>query len=452
MPKIIVKIRHMKAKKSSGGFLNYIAKREGVDRSVNERVVVSKPTKKQREYIDELLKLCPDARESFEYEDFLENPTRQNASAFISIIAEQNPQIFENQENYINYISTRPNVEKHGEHGLFGEEDDVDLKAVREEVCSYQGVIWTPIISLKREDAARLGYDNAEMWRSLIRAKQMELAKVFGIPVSDFQWYGAFHNEGSHPHLHMVVYSKGSNKGFIRESDIEKIKSMLANEIFKNEMYELMGNKTHARERISGEAKKKLSEISEAIRQKDYSDSEVCQMIFDFTRKLKKEKGKKVYGYLSKPLKKDVDKIFITLAADPDIQKLYGEWCEMQKKIVGIYKDADVEFPPLWENKEFHKIRNAIISECVALGNNLFFNEELSESAGENNENYQASQMDVDQKGEVVLSAARLFYRLSRIVESNAKHKIDGFNKTIVDSKERIKEMQKKQKLGIKMG
>ena len=195
----------MKAKSSSGGFVNYIAKRKGVDKSVNQKIVIKKPTKNQIEYINELLKLCPNAKNSFEFQDYMENPTRQNASAFISVAAEENPQIFENRETYLNYISTRPNVEKFGEHGLFGEEDTVDLKAVKDEICSHKGIIWTPIISLKREDAARLGYDNAEIWRSLILSKQMDLAKIFGIPSSDFKWYGAFHNEGNHPHLHMVV-------------------------------------------------------------------------------------------------------------------------------------------------------------------------------------------------------------------------------------------------------
>ena len=466
MPEIIVKIHHMKAKSSAGGFVNYIAKREGVDKSVNQKVVVSKPTKNQIEYINELLKLCPDAKNSYEYADYMENPTKQNASAFISVAAEENPEIFENRETYLNYISTRPNVEKHGEHGLFGEEDTVDLKSVKEEISSHKGVIWTPIISLKREDAARLGYDNAEMWQSLIRSKQMDLAKVFGIPVSDFKWYGAFHNEAGHPHLHMVVYSTGTSRGYIDEKDIEKIKSVLANEIFKNDMYSLTEEKTNARERISDEAKKKLSDISEAIKSKDFSDSEVCRMLFDFAIKLKKVKGKKVYGYLPKPLKKEVDEIFKTLANNADIQKLYSEWCEIQKKIIGIYKDADVKFPPLWENKEFHKIRNAIIKECVKLGDDRFFVEEQEENTDEeenveiskesredeDSENRQEPEMNDYQKGAVVMSAAKLFYRLSRIVENDTNQKIDGFNKTIVDSKERIKEMKKKQKLGIKMG
>lgn len=460
MPLIIVKIHHIKAKKSAGGFVNYIAKREGVDKSVNQKIGISKPTKKQMEYIDELLKLCPDAKESFEYEDYLENPTKQNASAFIGIAAEQNPQIFENRETYLNYISTRPNVEKHGEHGLFGAEDLVDLNAVKKEISSHKGVIWTPIVSLKREDASRLGYDNAEMWQSLIRSKQMELAEIFKIPTSDFKWYGAFHNEGEHPHLHMVVYSTGSNRGFIDEKSIENVKSVLANEIFKNDMYELAANKTNTRERISEEVKKKLSEISEIVKSKDFSDSDVCGMLFNFTKKLKKVKGKKVYGYLPKPLKKDVDEIFKTLANDTDIQKLYSEWCEIQKKIIGIYKDADVSFPPLWENKGFYKIRNAIIKECVKLGDDRFFIEEQDEEnidfRDESHTNEEAenssSEMNDYQKGAVVMSAAKLFYRLSRIVENDTNQKIDGFNKTIVDSKERIKEMKKKQKLGIKMG
>lgn len=476
MPKIIVKIHHMKDKSSAGGFVNYIAKREGVDKSVNQEIVISKPTKKQTEYINELLKLCPDAKDSFEYEDYIENPTMQNASAFISIIAEQNPQIFESRETYINYISTRPNVEKHGEHGLFGMEDTVDLKKVKDEVSTHKGVIWTPIVSLKREDAARLGYDNAEMWQSLIRSKQMEMAKIFGIPTSDFKWYGAFHNEGEHPHLHMIVYSSGSNRGFIQEEDIEKIKSLLANEIFKNDMYTLTENKTNARERVSDEAKKKLSEISETIKAKDFSDSEVCQMLFDFARKLKNVKGKKVYGYLPKPLKKDVNEIFKALANDTDIQKLYGEWCGIQKKIIGIYKDSDIEFPPLWENKEFYKIRNAVIKECVKLGDDRFFiegredkteMEDVEAASDDANESMDffdefhtdedgasedSSEMNNYQKGAVALSAMNLFYRLARIVENDTNQKIDGFNKTIVDSKERIEEMKKKQRLGIKMG
>ena len=179
MPRIIVKIHHMKAKKSAGGYVDYIANREGVDKSVNQRIVIGKPTKRQMEYIDKLLKLCPDAKESYEYEDYIENPTKQNASAFISIAAEQNPDIFESREIYLNYIATRPNVDKIGEHGLFGAEEKVELGKVKAEVAAHDGVIWTPIISLRREDAAKLGYDSAEMWQTKNEIETTITAKKF---------------------------------------------------------------------------------------------------------------------------------------------------------------------------------------------------------------------------------------------------------------------------------
>ena len=355
MPKIMVKILHIKAAKSAERFVEYIANRSGVDKSLSSQVVVLKATERQKEYINELLKLCPDAKDSYEYEDYIENPTRQNASAFISIVAEYNPQLFADRETYINYIATRPNVEKHGGHGLFGAEDKTDIAKVKSEISNHDGVIWTPIISLRREDAARLGYDNAEMWQALIQSKQMELADIFGIPYEDFTWYAAFHNEGHHPHLHMVVYSKNSKRGFIQEQDIEKVKSVLANEIFKSDMYELYDAKTQAREKISDESRKKLGELADAIKLKEYSEPEIGQMLVSLSIKLMNVKGKKVYGYLPKQLKNEVDDIVKLLAKDKDIQNLYNEWCNIQRKIVGIYRDKEVEFPALWENKEIKK-------------------------------------------------------------------------------------------------
>lgn len=384
----------------------------------------------------------PSERFLARYEDYMENPTKQNASALISVIAESNPQIFSDRETYLNYIATRPNVEKHGEHGLFGVEDAVELAKVKEEVSNHNGVIWTPIVSLRREDASRLGYDNAQMWQSLIRAKQMELAETFGIPYEDFRWYGAFHNEGHHPHMHMVIYSAGSKRGFLRDKDIETVKSILANEIFKHDRYELYDAKTQARKKISEESKKRLAELAEQIQHKDCSGSEVCEMLVSLAEKLKQLKGKKKYGYLPKRLKKEVDEIVKTLAADADIQTLYAEWCSIQRKIVGIYQDKEVKFPPLWENKEFKKIRNAVISEAVQFGDDrLFF---YSEN--------ELSEQNQHQRQNAAMSALNLFCRLASIIDNDANQKINGHNKTIVDSKERIELMKKKQRLGIKMG
>ena len=471
MAKIIVKVPSVSSGKGAGGMVDYVAKREGVDKSVNRGVSISPPTKKQMDYINELVKMCPDAKESFEYEDYIENPTRQNASAFISVVAEHNPELFADKETYLNYIATRPNVEKGPEHGLFGNEDDVNLAQVKKNLSEHKSVVWLPIISLRREDASMLGYDNAESWRDLIRSKQMDMAKAFGIPDDKFKWYAAFHNEGHHPHIHMVVYAENSNRGHLSEKGIEQIKSMFANEIFKDEMYNLYDAKSKARDRISEESREKLTEISDRISKKDYSDSEICPMLVSLADNLKEVSVKKQYVYLQKSLKKDVDDIVKTMAKDKDIAELYSEWCGIQQKIVGIYHSKEIEHPPLWENKEFRKIKNAVIDEAKKLDGDRIsipsgpkeppkqeedetepdIPDEALEQDDEEQEQVQTPE-PVHHADGVALSAMNLFCRLASIIENDADKKIDGHHKTIVDSKERKEEIKKKLSLGIKMG
>lgn len=454
MPSIILKIPHMKSSSKLGGFVRYIATREGVDKSINQDIILRKPTQKQIAYINEMLKLCPDAKDSFEYQDYIENPTIQNASAFISIAAESNPEIFENRETYLNYIATRPHVEKKGSHGLFGNEDTVDLGKVKKEIAENDGVLWMPIISLKREDAERLGYNSADAWRDLLRAKQLEIAEIYGIPMEDFRWYAAFHDEGHHPHCHMVIYSENSKRGFIDVHDIEKIKSLLAREIFKNDLYELYDAKTKQREKISEDSKNRLKELANQIREKDCEDSPICDMLIDLSRKLKDVKGKKKYGYLPKPLKKQVDEIVKAMAKDKDVQKLYSQWCEIQRKIVGIYNDKEVEHPPLWENEEFKKIKNAVIDEAVKLGSDRTFSVEEEPTSDEEAPKEEGSELyeETYLQPMAAMSALNLFCRLADIIDNDAEKKIDGHNKSIVDSKERRELAIKKQRLGIKMG
>ena len=458
MPKVIVKIQHTKATGGRGGFASYIAKRKGVDKSINDMVVGGDATEKQKNFIEEVIAKYPEEKDTFEYQDYIENPTRNNASEFISSAVESNPDLCSSRDVYLNYISTRPRVEKFGSHGLFGAEDDVELEKVKKELGETNSVMWTPIISLRREDAARLGYDNAQVWKDLLRSKQIELAEIFDIPIDKFKWYAAFHDESHHPHVHMVVFSSDGKDGFITVNRIEKIKSMLVNEIFKNEMYELYDDKTKMREKISEESKQKLSEIAERIKEKDYSESEVGQMIYDLAVKLKDVKGKKTYGYLNKSLKAEVDNIMKAMSKDDDINELYGEWCKIQKKIVGMYNDKDVEFPPLYKNDEFKKIKNAIIKECEKLGNDYILKDEIENENeerewSENSENRQSNEeYKFELNSQIALSTLNLFCRMSRIIENDSDRKIEGFNKTIVDSRERKREMERKHRMGIKMG
>lgn len=453
MAKIIVKIHHTKSK-SKGKFAEYIATRSGVDKSVNDKILSGKPTKKQTEYIEELLKVCPDAKESFEYEDYINNPTRKNASAFISVIEEENPDIFENREIYLNYIATRPRVEKFGTHGLFGDEDNVELSKVRQELSGNIGTMWTPIISLRREDAERLGFNNAESWKNLLRSKSVELAEILKIPYEDFKWYAAFHNEGHHPHAHMIIFSKDGKSGFLTEKGIEKVKSALVREIFKNDLYEIYDEKGKMRELISDTVKDEIRNIADRISTNDYSDSEICGMLIALSKKLKNVKGKKVYGYLPKDIKDDVREIVKLMAQQPQMQELYKKWCDVQRKITSIYQSTDVEFPPLWENKEFNKIRNAIVKETVKLSEETLLEDEVrfEQERTDTDTTDEKTDEEHSEKETVLKSAAYLFCRLAKMIENDTNAKIDGHNKSIVDTKQRREIIKKKQQLGQKMG
>ena len=262
----------------------------------------------------------------------------------------------------------------------------------------------------------------------------------------------------------MVVYATGDAKGYITERDIEKVKSVFANEIFKNEMYELYDDKTKAREKLAEETRAKIKALADSIREKDYSQSELCEMLVNLSVNLKTCNGKKVYGYLPPKVKKEVDEILKIISKDEDVQRLYNEWCILQRKIYGIYTDKDVEFAPLWENKEFKKLKNAIVSEAEKLGDSrIFIDEETEKKEPESDKNGEYKEpatdnpkADTDSRAKninlkVISSAANLFCRLASIIENDTERKTEGFYKTIVDSKERKHIIRKKQSLGMKM-
>ena len=140
---------------------------------------------------------------------------------------------------YMRYIATRPRAEKHGEHGLFGAENAVDLEKTLGELKAHEGNVWTIIYSLRREDAARLGYDNAASWRALLRSKQADFAEAMQIPPSQLRWYAAFHDEGEHPHIHMMLWSDDPKYGFLRKDKLLHLQSILTNMIYADELNEV---------------------------------------------------------------------------------------------------------------------------------------------------------------------------------------------------------------------
>ena len=234
MARLILKSPYLQCDRNHpvSGYLQYIGTRERVELLPDDRP----PTRKQEQLVRKLTKDFPEAKKLGEYLDYESKPTKANASAFITRALEENWPAVQQSDDYMKYIATRPRAERLGDHGLFGDEDGVDLKKAMRELDQYTGNVWTHILSLKREDAARLGYDNAKAWQNLLRANRNDIAAAMNIPPNHFRWYAAYHDEGDHPHVHMMAWSTMPSEAYLTREGIHKIKSQLTNQIFRQEM------------------------------------------------------------------------------------------------------------------------------------------------------------------------------------------------------------------------
>ena len=368
MARLIVKSPYIKCGtgQSAGGYLKYIATRERVEIIPDDRP----PTNKQTQLIAKLVKDFPDAQELMEYEDYLSHPTKATASALITLALESNWDRLSSMEGYAKYIALRPRAERLGEHGLFGDDDAVSLEKAMAELERYTGNVWTHIISLKREDAARLGFDNATAWRNLIRAHRNDIAAAMKIPPGDFRWYAAFHDEGEHPHIHMMAWSAKAGQAYLSKDGIRQIKSKLTNDIFRNEMLHLYEQKSESRDELVRQARRAMLELVRAMQDGicDHPDAE--QLMLELAAQLGTVKGKKSYGYLPKRLKQMVDEIVDEMEQLPVVSKCYDQWLRIQGKVDSYYHDKPQKRIPLSRQKEFRQIKNAVIqeAECLRLG------------------------------------------------------------------------------------
>ena len=363
MARLIVKSPYIKcgAGQSAGGYLEYIATRERVEIIPDDRP----PTQKQTQLIAKLVKDFPDAKELMEYEDYTAHPTKATASALITLALESNWDRVQGMEGYAKYIALRPRAERLGEHGLFGDDDAVDLAAVADELDHYTGNVWTHIISLHREDAERLGYDHADTWRTLLRTHRNDITAAMKIPPEDFRWYAAFHDEGNHPHVHMMAWSAKLNQAYLSKDGIRQIKSTLTNQIFRQELLHVYEQKSKSRNELVAEARKAMLELAKAMREMTCIHPEAEQMIWDLSRQLGQVGGKKTYGYLPKPMKKLVDEIIDQMARLPTVDTCYQTWWELQCQVENYYSEDKKRIrPPLSQQKEFRQIKNAVIREA----------------------------------------------------------------------------------------
>lgn len=379
MARLILKSPYLKCdgNHSVSGYLRYIGTRERVEILPDDRP----PTRKQEQLVRKLVKDFPSSKKLGEYSDYETKPTKANASAFITRALEENwPQV-QQSDGYMKYIATRPRAERLGDHGLFGDEDGVDLEKAMRELDYYTGNVWTHIISLKREDAARLGYDSANAWRNLLRANRNDIAAAMNIPQNHFRWYAAYHNEGDHPHVHMMAWSTVPEEAYLTKEGIRQIKSRLMNQIFKQEMLHTYEQKSQSRDELVRETRRAIRRLTREMAQSICSAPEIGQKMEHLATQLETVKGKRSYGYLPKPVKKTVDEVVDKLEELPVVRECYDQWCVLQSEVDSYYHDKPREKKKLSQEKEFRQIKNAVIQEAerIRLGEITFEDADLSD-------------------------------------------------------------------------
>lgn len=369
MAKLIFKVNYFKPNhpNSRGGYARYIATRDGVEKYDSHKLML-KATDKQEELIEKLTKDFPSSLGTDEYSAYKESPTVGNATDFISATLEDNLSSIINSPTYADYIATRPRAERIGSHGLFSSGDEpIVLSKVSEELNNHQGNVWTIIASLKREDAERLGFDNAARWKSMIGSQVCQIASNMRIPVENLKWYGAFHNEGNHPHVHIIVYSANPKEGYITKVGIDNLRSCFAQDIFAQDLQSLYEDQTEIRQKLKERFSELLKEILAEADGKEIDNLVIEQKLTLLSDKLKTTKGKKVYGYLSRDIKDIVDSTVDELAKDETIRELYDLWYDYKFRILGMYSSHRPIMKPLSDNQEFKSIKNAIIKEALHL-------------------------------------------------------------------------------------
>ena len=453
------------SRKSADGYMKDIATREGVEVPTGK----GSTTEKQKEMISKLLKDFPDMRDSFEYEDYKQAPTLHTASALISAALDSHMQNLQSENGYLKYIATRPGAEKHGAHGLFGREENTDLNVAMHDLTAHDGNVWTIIYSLHREDAERLGYNNAAAWRKLLVSQQNKFAEAFHIPASALHWYAAYHDADTHPHIHMMIWT--DRETVLKRDAVVKLRSVMTNSIFQAELENLYIRKDAAYKDVTEAAREVMREIVVRMESTAEPPVSIQQKLLELALELRTVSGKKQYAYLKKPLKDKVDEIVDELEKLPEVAAYYSVWNGLRDTLEGYYKNRPRQHNPLSQQKEFRAIKNAIIQEAERLRQQMEQTQTATEQDSSQDEEPSVENTSTDASANPTLadentssaashharlpseyllnSTIRLFHQMGQIFRDNAAPPSNPMGIRI-DSKRRKKLMQKRLAMGHK--
>lgn len=376
---------------------------------------------------------------------YLKKGSKKNLKNYVKYIATREGAVpmVSKRENYVGYLANRPGAVKFNTHGLFSQTNEpINLEKVAKEIADHGGNVWTHVVSLRRDDAQKMSYDNLTAWRELVKRQIPNIAKQSKIDMKNLRWYAAFHDKESNPHVHIIVYSQNEREGFLTNHGIEKIRSGFANDIYSDELHHLYEQQTDLRNLLKKESEQLMKQLAEKVSQNKNFDVELIDLVEKLRTQLSESKGKKVYGYLKPDVKKTVDEIFMRLASNESVKKMYDLWCEMEQQKHDVYSSAKVQFPNLVDNKEFRAVKNMIVQTVLQMDfQQPEIKVEMPEIADENTDQFKNEML-----ADTIFS---LFANLSRCIEDDYHHKFQSGRK-MIDSKLRRMIQEKNQALGIK--
>ena len=363
MARLIIKSPYIKCGggQNASGYLQYIATRERVEIVPDDRP----PTRKQEQLITKLTKDFPDVKELLEYDDYVQKPTKANASSLITLALEEHWKQVQQTDGYMKYIATRPRAERLGDHGLFGDADHVDLDSAMSELEHYTGNVWTYILSPHREDTTRLGCDNAKAWRNLLRVNRNGIAAAMNIQLNHFRWYAAFHQKPNQVHIHMILFSADPKEGYLTKEGIRQVKSAFARRIYHADRMHIYQQKDTARQELQAQTRKAMVECIAQLEHGTSDNPRLEQLTEELAERLLTIKGRKVYGYLPPRVKAIVDAIVEELAKDERVSAAYETWQTLYEQVCLDYDQRPRKRLPLSQQKEFRSVRNMVIQETL---------------------------------------------------------------------------------------
>ena len=326
------------------------------------------------------------------------------------------------RENFLDYVAHRPGVKRDGEHGLWDANGKVkNLSAAVREVAEHEGVVWTPVVSMRRADAERLGYTDVENWRAVVNASINEIAEGYKIAPNHLRWYAALHEKEKHVHIHMVIFSTDPKEGYLTRQGIRTVKSAFARHIFEQDLICTYQRQTEYRDTLQQEAAEKMSQLVERMSGEAIHSEKLELLTGELAERLRNVEGRKVYGYLPPQVKQLVDAIVDELARDERVAEAYSLWQEMRDEVCRIYSSKPPERQPLSRQKEFKPVRNMVIREALKLAEQpAAFDGEL-EMRQSSDAQYVYEQTQEDGQRVAVGSAVlRMLHHMSRIFHDNA--------------------------------